>query len=111
MIEWNDYQDIWSLSDLTTGASPGTKDGSVSFGLGVALSPCGFSTTGGTAQQSRNQSVWPFTPKAFANYSPGLERSDNPGITALLGINNAESVGKLANSFGVDENLLTKTRS
>jgi hypothetical protein len=111
MIEWNDCQDIWSLSDLTTGASLVTKDGSVSFGLGVALSARGFSTTGGTAQQSRNQSVWPFTPKAFANYSPGLERSDNPGITALLGINNAESVGKLANSFGVDENLLTKTRS
>jgi hypothetical protein len=31
-----------------------------------------------------------------------LERSDNPGITALLGINNAESVGKLANSFRVE---------
>jgi hypothetical protein len=54
------------------------------------------------AQQSRNQSVWPFTPKAFANFSPGLERSDNPGVTALLGINNAESVGKLANSFRVE---------
>jgi hypothetical protein len=65
-----------------------------------------------------------------------LERSDNPGITALSGINNAESVGKLANSFsveiasrnlslgcrcaptlklanafGVDENLLKKTRT
>jgi hypothetical protein len=39
-----------------------------------------------------------------------LERSDNPGITALLGIN-AESVGKLANAFGVDENLLKKTRT
>jgi hypothetical protein len=37
-----------------------------------------------------------------------LERSDNPGITALSGINNAESVGKLANAFGVDENLLKK---
>jgi hypothetical protein len=31
-----------------------------------------------------------------------LERSANPGITALLGINNAESVGKLANSFRVE---------
>jgi hypothetical protein len=60
--------------------------------------------------QSRNQSVLPFTPKAFANFSPGLERSDNPGITALLGIN-AESVGQLANSFGVDEDLLKKTRT
>jgi hypothetical protein len=67
-----------------------------------------------------------------------LVRSDNPGITALSGINNAESVGKLANSFrvenafsvpfpglslrsnpglklanaeGVDENLLKKTRT
>jgi hypothetical protein len=55
-----------------------------------------------TAQQSRSQSVWPFTPKAFANFSPGLERSDNPGLTALLGINNAESVRKLANSFRVE---------
>jgi hypothetical protein len=40
-----------------------------------------------------------------------LERSDNPGITALSGINNAESVGKLANAFGVDENLLKKART
>jgi hypothetical protein len=48
------------------------------------------------AQQSRNQSVWRFTPKAFANFSPsGLERSDNPGITALLGIN-AESVRQIS---------------
>jgi hypothetical protein len=61
-----------------------------------------FSVQSLTAQQSRNQSVCPFTPKAFANFSPGLERSDNPGITALLGINNAESVGKLANSFRVE---------
>ena len=26
---------------------------------------------------------WKLTPKAFANSSPGLERSDNPGIKIL----------------------------
>jgi len=25
--------------------------------------------------------LWQLTPKAFANFSPGLERSDNPGAT------------------------------
>jgi hypothetical protein len=40
-----------------------------------------------------------------------LERSDNPGITALSGINNAESVGKLANAFGVDEKPSQKKRT
>jgi hypothetical protein len=66
-----------------------------------------------------------------------LERSDNPGIRALYGINKAESdckiannirvenasryltpgcrcaptLMKLANAFGVDENLLKKTRT
>jgi hypothetical protein len=45
------------------------------------------------AQQSRNQSVWPFTPKAFANFSPGLERRANPGIKEIIGNNNAASGG------------------
>ena len=31
------------------------------------------------------------TPKALANFSPGLERSDNPGYTNKQ-LNNAESV-------------------
>jgi hypothetical protein len=46
-----------------------------------------------TAQQSRKKIVWPFTPKAIAKFSPGWERSDTPGLKALLGNNNAESVG------------------
>jgi hypothetical protein len=44
------------------------------------------------------------TPKAFANFSPGLSLRSNPGTTALLGIN-AESVGKLANSFRVEKRI------
>jgi len=33
-------------------------------------------------------------PKAFANFSPGLERSDNPGIEQKHSLNPEESVGK-----------------
>jgi hypothetical protein len=43
-------------------------------------------TTDYTAQQICTKVLGPLTPKAFANFSPGLERSDNPGMTALLGI-------------------------
>jgi hypothetical protein len=40
----------------------------------------------------------------------GWSASDNPGITALLGLNNAESVGQLANSFRVETHLGTFPR-
>jgi hypothetical protein len=35
--------------------------------------------------------------------SSGLERSVNPGLTALLGINKAERVGKIANTIRVEK--------
>jgi hypothetical protein len=52
---------------------------------------------------------WPFkvrcglknTPKAFANSSPGLERSDNPGI-ANKTRKNPERVRQLPNPFRVE---------
>jgi len=33
------------------------------------------------------------TPKAFANYSPGLERSDNPGIIILILLSTLKGFG------------------
>jgi hypothetical protein len=43
------------------------------------------------------------TPKAFANFSPGLERSDNPGTYETKKKFNAESIEQtaLANAFCV----------
>jgi hypothetical protein len=44
---------------------------------------------------NRTGSLEAFTPKALANFSPGLERSDNPGLAMLEIISNPEeSVGK-----------------
>ena len=40
------------------------------------------------------------TPKAFANFSPGLERSDNPGRTSTLSLN-PERVRQPPNPFRV----------
>src|SRR6185436_3846032 len=34
----------------------------------------------GPGQHSESRRGWSKTPKAFANFSPGLERSDNPGL-------------------------------
>src|SRR5215204_2226439 len=41
------------------------------------------------------------TPKALANFSPGLERSNNPGISNLNYKSNPERVRRLANPFRV----------
>gem|GEM_PF-2929493 len=41
----------------------------------------------------------PKTPKALANFSPGLERSDNPGIDRKKGPPNPERVYCGANPF------------
>jgi len=34
--------------------------------------------------RSFDQRTFALTPKAFANFSPGLERSDNPGNQVIL---------------------------
>jgi hypothetical protein len=58
-----------------------------------AITPKAFRYTGGVCYYAEGGPV--FTPKAFANSSPGFERSENPGInnpkceTTL-----SESVGK-----------------
>jgi hypothetical protein len=44
------------------------------------------------------------TPKAFANFSPGLERSDNPGSEHQL-LLNPERVRQPANPFRVESHL------
>jgi hypothetical protein len=41
------------------------------------------------------------TPKAFTNFSPGLERSDNPGYTITNEAFNPERVRREANPFRV----------
>jgi hypothetical protein len=41
------------------------------------------------------------TPKAFANVSPGLERSDNPGIRSQKNLLNPERVRQPPNPFRV----------
>jgi hypothetical protein len=46
------------------------------------------------------------TPKAFANFSPGLERSDNPGNENEMTMN-PERVRRLANPFRVDNPIDT----
>jgi len=49
------------------------------------------------------------TPKAFANLSLGLERSDNPRITTRKQ-SNPERVFPVANPFRVDTNYLDPTQ-
>jgi hypothetical protein len=44
------------------------------------------------------------TPKALANFSPGFERSENPGVTKKNKPINAESV-RLCNAFSVGEHF------
>ncbi len=45
------------------------------------------------------------TPKAFANFSPGLERSDNPGEPSIRSLSTLKALAsclrRLANTFGV----------
>jgi len=42
------------------------------------------------------------TPKALANFSPGFERSGNPGITTPSEMANPERVRQPPNPFRVD---------
>ena len=43
------------------------------------IPPPGFDELSVEEQINYVEALW-VTPKAFANFSPGLERSDNPGI-------------------------------
>ncbi len=46
---------------------------------------------------------WTITPKAFANFSPGLERSDNPGGLNIKRTATLKALGMCgANPFRVD---------
>jgi hypothetical protein len=49
------------------------------------------------------------TPKAFANFSPGLERQRQPWVTGNKQLLNPERVWRLANPFRVQSNYLWLT--
>jgi|GEM_PF-3496399 len=49
------------------------------------------------------------TPKAFANFSPGFERSENPGII-IKRKTNPEGVRQLPNPFRVQSYFLPRPR-
>src|SRR5262249_373493 len=51
------------------------------------------------------------TPKALANYSPGLERSDNPGLSPPHLMTNPERVHRAVNPFRVCREKVIDSRS